>query len=193
MIVPDYERLKQEAISTINRRTILERYIKSTRFNKIYSKIRAHLQGSGHATMETLLNLDFSLAHAPVNQEILYILEKKISLVQLEVNNTRYYISRCDYRENHVIDFAMTHRHQLEQSHLYQLAASLDSDVERMFTRLELLPANSVKSCDKDLLMSFLLTIQDNLSAPSDDTDIDSDTDTDTDLDTDLDTNDEDN
>jgi hypothetical protein len=188
VIVPDYERLKQEAMTAINRQTILERYKKSPRCNKIYNKIRAHLQRAGHATMETLLSLDFSLPISPINNEILYILDTKISVAQLELNEIKYYISLCDYRgEEHVVDFAMTHRHQLEPSQLYKLASALDSVVERMFTRLDLLKPNSITSCDKDLLVSFLLTINDNMGVPSSSgTDTDTDTETDTDTDTDI-------
>lgn len=182
---PEYDLLKREKMKEINRKIIFDRYIASKRYTTLIGLIRDKLRSDGNFTIQDLRdNIETKTFEdggaKPSEQELLYLLEQlKPSIVKLRLNDEIYYIYRGDLNINHIIKFAEEHAEELKPCHLYILASSMNTEVEKLFSRLNLCNKGSEIVFDRETLGEFLSAID--LSPPTDDKDIDTDSSSDSD------------
>jgi hypothetical protein len=133
---PEYDGLKREKMKEINRKIIFDRYIASKRYAMLIGVIRDKLRRDGNFTIQdlfyTIETNTFEEGEKPSEQELLYLLEQlKPSIVKLRLNDEIYYIYRGDLNINHIIKFAEEHVEELKPCHLYILASSMNTEVEK--------------------------------------------------------------
>ena len=158
-IIPDYEILKTKMTEEIQRTTLFKRYKHSKRYNKIAGILRQKMKKEGYLTSTDMTSLDFSVSPAPIYDEIIYIIQTGgVQVLDINLKDVTYYVSRSDLYESHMTNFAEAHKDELTPEHLYRIVSAMDSEVEMFFDKLNLLPHKDLV-WDNEKLSEFLINV----------------------------------